>query len=70
MTLLNLYLPRPSLHDNPTWISSALRCWELITSSVSAAGASTDTSYCYISILALTKLIGEVIPLTMPNRLS
>lgn len=48
ITLVSLYLPSPSDHDNPAWISSLLLELEGITRRVSAAGASKPTAWIYL----------------------
>ena len=45
ITLVNLYFPRPSVHDTPTWISSPFWAWDGMTSAVSADGASKLTGF-------------------------
>ena len=41
ITFVNLYLPRPSLHDKPAWTSSDLCFREVTTKAISTAWAST-----------------------------
>jgi hypothetical protein len=40
MTLVSLYLPKPTVHDNPIWCSWLLFVSERVVNSVSADGAS------------------------------